>query len=176
MKYFLSILVVGISLSASGQEEEKTTRHRVTFGIGHTIVGQGVDDQGRNSWLSLPMWVFDYDYSLSRKWSIGIHSDVLTESFKVEGFSFGEEHTEIERTFPVAALAACSFKPVSHAVYSIGFGGEFSPSGNYFMTRLGFEYGIEIPGDWELAPAVTYDLKWNAYDSFSISFAIGKKF
>jgi hypothetical protein len=177
MKYFLSMLILGMSLSADGQEDvEKTTRHRVSLGIGHTIVGQGLDDKGKNSWLSLPMWVIDYDYSLSRKWSIGVHTDFLTESFKVEGFFFGEETTEIERTYPISVLAAFSFKPGSNAMYSIGLGREFSESGNYYMTRIGFEYGIELPGDWELAPGVTYDLKWSAYDSFSIALAVGKKF
>jgi hypothetical protein len=176
MKLLLAVLFLGISNGALAQEDERPTRHRVSFGIGHTVVGQGVDEHGNNSWLSLPMWVIDYDYSLSRRWSIGLHTDILTESFKVEGFIFKEQTAEIERTFPVAVLAAFSFKPGSHALYSIGFGGEFSHSGSYYMTRLGFEYGIEIPGDWELAPSVTYDLKWSAYDSFSIALAVGKKF
>lgn len=175
MRRLIVVLVLGVSISAAGQEE-KFLRHRVSFGIGHTIVGQGVDDNGNNSWLSLPMWVIDYDYSLSRKWSIGLHTDFLTESFKVEGFIFKEQTAEIERDHPISALAALSFKPGSNALYSIGMGAEYSHSGSYYMTRLGFEYGIEIPGDWELAPSVTYDLKWNAYDSFSIALAVGKKF
>lgn len=176
MKPLLVVLVLGISFSAAGQEKEKATRHRVTLGIGHTVVGHGVNDTGQITWLSLPMWVIDYDYSLGRKWSIGLHTDFLTESFKVEGFFFKEETTEIERTHPISALAALSFKPGAHAMYSIGFGREISESGSYYMTRLGFEYGIELPGDWELAPSVTYDLKWSAYDSFSIALAVGKKF
>lgn len=175
MKY-IAVLLIALSLTASAQEEETKKRHRVSLAIGHSLVGQGVDDNGNNSWLSLPMWMLDYDYSLSRKWSIGLHTDVITESFKVEGFILNKEIEEIERAHPISALAALSFKPGSHVVYIIGFGGEFSKSGNYFMTRLGFEYGIELPGDWELAPGITYDLKWDAYDSFSIGLGVGKKF
>lgn len=158
------------------QEEGPSPRNRVTLGIGHTIVGKGKDANGNQSWLTLPMWVIDYDYSLSKKWFLGVHTDVILESFEVQGFTFGEESTTIERKRPVAALGAVSFKPGKHALYTIGLGGEFSPSGDYFMTRFGFEYGFELPGNWELAPSLTYDMKWNYYDSYSISLAVGKKF
>ena len=173
----LTFLLVMLPLLASAQEEgESSRRSRLTLGIGHTIVGQGVDDKGSRSWRALPMWVIDYDYSLSSRWSIGIHSDLIMERFKVEGYFLEPENTAIERHYPVAGLAAASFKPGRHSIYSIGMGGEFSDTGNYYMTRLGFEYGFELPGDWELAPSLTYDIKWKAYDSFSISLAVGKKF
>lgn len=161
---------------SEAQEETMSPRSRVTVGLGHTLVGKGKDVNGKQSWLTLPMWVIDYDYSLSEKWMLGVHTDILLESFEVDGFIMGEETKTIEREHPIAVLGATSFRPGKHALYSLGLGGEFSPTGNYVMTRFGFEYGFELPGEWELAPAVTYDLKWNAYDSFSISLAVGKKF
>jgi len=166
------------ALPSVAQEEgggEQSKYNRITFGLGQTLIGQGFDDQGNRSWRVLPTWVLDYDRELSSRWSLGVHTDVILESFEVHGFFGGEESEVIERKHPVAILLAPSFKPGKHAVYSIGLGSEISQI-SYFMTRLGFEYGFELPGDWELAPSATYDIKWNAYDSFSISLAVGKKF
>jgi hypothetical protein len=175
----LSVMLFMVSLQVFSQEateEGPWKRSRVTLAIGHMMMGQGLDDNGKKTWLTVPVWMIDYDYSLSRKWGIGLHNDIITESFKVDGFSFGEEEATIERQRPIASLAVVSFKPGKHATYILGNGGEFSPSGNYFVTQMGLEYAIELPGDWELSPAITYDLKWYAYDSFSISLGIGKKF
>ena len=104
-------------------EDDGVAKKRSLFmiAIGHTVVGQGINDQGKRSWLSLPSWMIDYDYSLS-------------------------------------------------------VGGEFSTIGNYFVTLLGFEYEFELPGEWKLAPTITYDIKWNAYDSFNVGLGIGKRF
>ncbi|MBL7847515.1 MAG: hypothetical protein JNL40_08615 [Cyclobacteriaceae bacterium] len=173
---FFCLILLCFPFLSEAQEETTSPRSRVTVGLGHTLVGKGKDVNGKQSWLALPMWVIDYDYSLSNKWMLGVHSDILLETFEVDGFFLGEETNTIERKHPVAALGAVSFRPGQHAVYSLGMGGEFSSSGNYLMTRVGFEYGFELPGEWELAPALTYDIKWKAYDSFSISLAVGKKF
>ena len=170
------LLLAHTSFGQNEPESAEKKRSRVMIAIGHTIVGQGINDQGKRSWLSLPSWMIDYDYSLSKKWTIGLHNDLITESFKVEGYFLHEETTEIERSFPVASVVATTFKPGKHAVYSLGVGGEFSSTGNYFMTRLGFEYEFELPGEWELAPTITYDIKWNAYDSFNVGLGIGKRF
>ena len=180
MSRFISLaFIVTVVVPGFSQEKDLESawkRNRVLVAIGHMGVGQGIDVDGNRSWLSIPVWMIDYDYSLTRKWTLGVHNDIITESFKVEGFFLGEETETIEREKPIATLLVVSYKPGEHAVYSIGNGGEFSSSGNYFLTQVGFEYGFELPGEWELSPALAYDLKWNAYDSFSISLGVGKKF
>lgn len=173
MKFRVVLLLLACSFAAFGQEEATSKRSRIMLGMGHMHVSQGVDASGDRQFLILPMWVLDYDYSLSKKWAIGLHNDFTTENFKVEGHG---GTSEIERNRPIASMVSLSFKPGKHAVYTIGAGGEFSPSGNYTMFRLGIEYGFEIGDDWELAPGIVGDWKVNAYDSFSIALAVGKRF
>lgn len=169
----LVFLATLATATAMAQDEALVKRSRIMVGIGHMHVSQGLDATGDRRFLSLPMWVIDYDYSITPQWAIGLHNDFTTENFKVEGH---KGTTEIERSRPVASMLSVSYKPGKHAVYNVGTGGEFSTSGNYFMFRLGFEYGFEIGEDWELAPGVVYDVKVNAYDSFSIALAVGRRF
>ena len=173
MKSALSTIAFLFVFHMAACQEPPTKRSRVALGIGHMHVSNGLNDSGQREWTILPMWVLDYDYSMNNRWTIGIHNDLVTETFKVEGH---DGSPEIERSRPFSSLLGIGFKPGSHAVYSMGFGWEFSHTGNFFMTRLGFEYAIEIPGEWELTPGLTYDRKWNAYDSFSIALGVGRKF
>lgn len=173
MRVKILLLLLGISIAALGQEETYPKRSRIMVGIGHMHVSQGVDANGERQFLILPMWVLDYDYSLGKKWAIGLHNDFTLENFKVEGHGGS---SEIDRDRPVASMLSLTHKPGKHAVYTIGAGGEFSSSGNYTMFRLGIEYGFEIGGDWELAPGIVGDWKVNAYDSFSVALAVGKRF
>lgn len=159
-------------------QEEPLKRNQITFSIGHTGVGQGVDAQGNKLWVNLPIWSLNYDYSLSRKWSVGWHNDIVTETFKAEGFMLGEEEvtTAVERHYPVSSLAMVSFQPRKYAVFSVGQGGSFSSTGNYWLTRLEFDLRFRISDKWDLVPGVAYDMVWNAYDSFSIALAVTRKF
>lgn len=176
----LFVILLLVQTRAFGQEEksepEPVRKNRITLSIGHMNLAQGVDVNGNKSWLSVPVWMLDYDRSISKKWTIGLHTDFITESFKVEGFFYSDEKAPIERSMPVSSVVSFSYKPGKHTVFSVGNGGEFSKEANFFVTQFGFEYGIELPGEWELAPSLTYDMKWTAYDSFSIALGVGKKF
>lgn len=170
-----SILMPKAVFAQSEKTEETFKRHNVMVAIGHMLVGQGVNEDGSRSALSVPVWMIDYDFSLSRKWTLGVHTDLITENYKVEGYFFEPETKVIEREHPKAIALAGGFKPGKRSVFTFGAGGEFSKGANYFLTVVGWEYAIELPGEWELSPSVTYDLKWSAYDSFSLALGVRKK-
>ena len=156
----------------SAKEESFTSRHSIGISINHANVFSGRDEQGHKKKLSLAAWAFDYNYHLSPKWAIGLHTDIIIESFAVKK-SDGET---IERSYPIAPALMGIFKPTRHWSFLAGAGEEFSKEENLFLTRLGIEYSTEIRKGWELFGTLSYDIKWNAYDTWVLGLGISKAF
>lgn len=163
--------------SSFGQEpkklEEKFSPHSsIGLVLGHAQVFNGRDAEGKRIVLSLPSWGIDYNYYVSPKLAIGLHTDIITETFVVDGH--GSE--ELERSTPIAPAIMGIYKPCKHWSFLLGAGEEFAKEGNYFLNRLGLEYGAEIHNAWEVTGSLGYDIKWNVYDSWLIGIGISKSF
>ncbi len=183
MKKITLIVFLAISIGAFAQEKEKENEHeagassehsmkgahRLTLGLGHTHVSEGVKD-GKKEWITLPSWSLNYDYWLSSKWAVGLQSDVILETFVIENGD-GEE---FERSKPISLVPVAIFKPGKHFSFLLGVGGEFAKEQNFTLTRLGIEYGWELPKNWELGAALVWDNKWNYYNSWGLAFTISK--
>jgi len=154
-------------------EETFEPHHSVSLLLGHSHTGQG-NEEGNKKWLILPSWALDYNYLFSKKWRLGLHNDMILETFTVKDHETDNE--VVERTRPIASVAVISFRPGKHFTFELGAGGEFAKEGNYFLNRIGVEYAMELPHTWELISNITYDLKWQAYNSFAISVGISKAF
>lgn len=153
--------------------EEKFTPHSsIGIVLGHAHVFDGRDEAGKKKVLALPSWGIDYNYYFNPKWAIGLHTDIILESFKVGG----EKGEEIERSTPVAPAIMGIYKPSEHWSLLLGVGEEFAKEGNYFLNRLGVEYAAEIHNGWEVAGSIGYELKWKAYDSWVLGIGISKAF
>ena len=172
------VALVFIMITASAQEVEKkeTTEevlkgtHRLSLVLGHSHLSTGIQENGKKGWKAIPSWGLDYDYWLSNHWAIGLQTDMMVETFEVED----EDNTVIERTRPIALVAAAIFKPKEHVAFTAGMGGEFASEGNYALTRLGIESGWEIKNNWEFGISLLYDIKWNAYNTLVFGFGISK--
>ena len=57
-----------------------------------------------------------------------------------------------------------------------GIGVEIEERENLFVLRAGVEYEIEMKDHWDVAPAVFYDNRLRAYDTFTLGIGIGKRF
>ena len=153
--------------------EEKFSPHSsIGIVLGHAQVFNGRDAEGNKIVLSLPSWGIDYNYYFSPKWAIGLHTDIITETFVVSG----QDGEELERSTPVAPAIMGIFKPCKHWSFLLGAGEEFAKEGNYFLNRLGLEYGAEISNGWEVSGSLGYDIKWNAYDTWILGIGISKSF
>jgi hypothetical protein len=175
MKMLLLFLL--FSTAAYGQDEGHTEesnerKHSISALLSHTYVSAAFLE-GRKSWRALPSIVLDYNYTLSHHWKVGWHNDLILENFVVERFGEG---SEIERNKPLASTIVAGFKPGKHFTYEIGFGGEFEKEKSFFLTRVGFEYSLEIKENLEFVSNFIYDIKWNAYDSFAIGVGLSKSF
>jgi hypothetical protein len=161
----------------TNEEEAFTPHHKLGIILGHAQVFQGRDDNGKRQALSLASWGIDYDYQFSRKWSVGLHTDIITEKFKVETNSLtGGQGEIIERSYPIAPALMVGYKLNRHWVLQLGAGAEFASEGDFFLNRIGIEYGAEIRNGWELSGALSYDIKWKAYDTWILGIGISKKF
>lgn len=172
-KHFLIVVLFFIN-NAFAQEQENENfkpHHSLGFVVGHTNVSQGVEN-GDRKWLTLPSFALDYNYVFSPKWSIGLHNDLIIESFKIET----SDSEILERSSPFATAIVGGYKPSKHFTFQAGFGCEFAKEENFVLTRLGVEYGLEIHHGWEFIANVVYDIKWNAYDSYAIGMGISKSF
>lgn len=159
------------------EEEEFPLRHQLGIAINHTHVFEGRDDEGNKKVLALPSWAFDYSYHINKKWAIGLHTDIIIEKFKVEKNLEGAKNKEtIERSNPIAPAIMGIYKLKDHWSFLLGMGGEFEKEENFLLTRLGTEYGYELPKGWEFFLTFSYDVKWNAYDSYGLGLGISKSF
>lgn len=180
---FIFILCISILLPHKNMAQEKEEKeifrphHQIGISINHVHVFEGIDDDGNKEALALPAWGIDYTYHLSQKWAVGLHTDFIIEKFKVEkNLSNGEENETVERSYPVAPALVGIYKLNEHWSFLLGMGGEFAKEENYLLTRAGTEYGYELPKGWEVFGTFSYDLKWNAYDSWGIGLGIAKNF
>jgi hypothetical protein len=162
-----------ICFSQEEPEENPEKRHSVLLLLGHTQIAEGIREEGKKVLLSVPSWGLDYNYELTEKWAIGLHSDIILENFLVENIA---DESVIERSHPIASSFVASFKPGKNFSFLSGFGGEFAKEGSLFLIRLGVEYGVDISEEWEFVANIINDLKPSAYNSFGIGVGIARKF
>jgi hypothetical protein len=159
--------------SQEEHEENPEKKHAILFFLGHAHITEGVRTDGKRVVLSVPAWGLDYNYELTEKWAIGLHSDIILENFLVENLS---DENVIERSHPIASAFVASYKPGKHFSFLSGFGGEYDKEESFFLIRLGVEYGVDISEDWEFVANIINDLKPSAYNSIGIGVGIARKF
>jgi hypothetical protein len=166
------LLVAG---SAFAQEEHAAPEggpHELALFIGHTHVSQGIGVSGDRQWLALPSWSIDYTYRINARWSFGVHTDLILETYRVKEHLHAGEQQILERSFPIAPALMFSYALDHNWSVLAGPGREFAPEGDLFLLRLGGEYAHSLGGKWELAGNLAYDLRVNAYDSWSLGLGL----
>lgn len=151
-------------------------RHSLGLNIGHEHSFSGIDEDGHREVAVLPYWGLDYNFQFARRFAIGLHTDFVTESFKVEKTLGTGENEVVERSFPIAPAVMGFYKPTEHWSFGLGMGGEFEKEENYLLNRVAVEYGVAIRNGWEVFGAAQYDIRWNAYDTWTIGLGISKTF
>jgi hypothetical protein len=177
--WFSVALFIIVTINAVAQEvvrkdvkENKDIKgtHRISVLIGHSHLSHGIMENKKRGWTVIPSWGCDYDYWINNHWALGLQSDLMIESFKVED----HESEVIERTMPFASVASVIFKPKEHLGFIFAMGGEFAKEETFFMTRLGIESGWEMRSNWEFVTSLAYDIKWNGYDTWAVSVGVSK--
>lgn len=179
-KLFFLLFCMILSTTVFGQgkkqehalEEGKLNHHQLSLMLSHSYISEGYFLSSRK-WIAAPSFGIDYNYWLKKNWAIGIHTDLIKENFALEDIS-GDKI--IERSTPFALVPALTYKPGEHGAFVLGMGGEFAKEGSFALTRVGYEYGWELPQKYELAFSLSYDLKWNAYNTWTFGMVVSKFF
>ncbi len=176
------ILILGLFIfHMKGQEHEikesssihDFRHHQIGLMLGHTHISQGVQN-GDKKWEVLPSIVLNYNYWFNEKWGLGIHTDIVVETYEVEKHLKSGSDEILERAYPVAPAVMGMYKPKKHFSYLVGVGGEFANTENLFLVRGEVAYGIHILKEIELETSISYDLRFNAYDSWGLAIGISK--
>jgi hypothetical protein len=114
----------------------------------------------------------DLEYWFNPTWGIGSHNDLELISFEVER----EGGTTFERETPVLLTLDALWKAWKGLVVLAGPGIELEKEENLFVLRAGLEYELELGSHWDVAPTIFYDIRLDAYDTFSVGLGIGKRF
>ena len=171
------LLLFVVFVNAQEKEHEKSEehsekKHSIAVLVSHTQIAEGIKGEGKK-WISVPSWGIDYNYEINERWAVGLHNDIIVESFIVEH----SDGTELERSSPIATAVVGMFKPIKNFSLLLGAGGEFSKEENLFLIKAGIEYGHRILQDnWEIIASLTNDLKIDAYNSWNIGFGIARRF
>ncbi len=175
LKIFIILTVFVFSNGLFAQETDHQNEHNHTYNyhkltgmLGYAFIDNSFSNQS-NDILIVPAIGLNYDYIFKSGWGLGVHSDMLLQQFKAE--SHGNK-TEIIRENPIALLGLLLFKPNHSWTLSVGYGTEFEKHENLQLLRVGLEYGMELPKNWELGFSLEFDYKPNAYNSllFGINF------
>jgi len=139
--------------------------------LGHAMTPEGVNVDGKKTFLFLPSWGLDYDYLINEKWSVGLHTDLIIENFVYE------DPDEIirERSTPLALVVSGGYKIGEHFTALIGAGAEIAKEENLSVIRLGADYGWEI-GVWEVTLNYMIDFKLDAYNTGVLGVGLARYF
>lgn len=172
------ILILLFSLSASlifGQEsesnsEEKEEKHRITFMPSHTYLKVNKGDS--NKWTSLASFGLNYDYWIKENMAIGLHTDLINESFIVNRI---DDEESLKRNRPLSLIGVFLYKFDNGITPLAGIGMETDDKEQFGLLHLGMEYGVEFGKGWEFGANATFDVKIDVYDSFAFGLSISKR-
>lgn len=155
----------------AGARVREHHKHSFSALLSHTHILNGVENGGIRG-LNRPSLMLAYNYSLSERWAVGLHGDIITETFEVEarGAEGGEEL--LERKYPVSLVGAASYKVIDHLAVQVGGGFETDGSETFGLVRFGLEPFWRVSSRIELLLNLNYDIKIDAYDNWTLGFGI----
>ena len=181
--FILLVILLPIGSTARGQHDgEKEAihpgkrvrehhKHSLSVLLSHTHILNGLENGGIRG-INRPSWMLAYNYSLSERWALGIHGDIILETFEVEAPGLESETELLERKYPVSLVGAASYKVIDHLAVQLGGGFETDGSETFGLVRFGVEPFMRISGRIELLLNLNYDIKIDAYDNWTLGFGI----
>lgn len=161
-------------MMAQEVDDENSPHHKITIVMGNTHLPSGIENGNKKN-LIISSWGLDYDYWLSKKWGIGLHSDILLQNFRVESFTSVDEIEVIKRNFPISFAIVGSFKVNKHLSLMFGPGIETSEGEkSFWFLKAGIEYGWELPNNFELGLSIIDDYRFDAYNSWTFGLSVSK--
>ncbi len=154
-----------------GERVREHHKHSLSVLLSHTHILNGVENGGIRG-INRPSWMLAYNYSLSERWALGVHGDIITETFEVERDGSEGEAAFLERKYPISLVGAASYKIIDHLAVQVGGGFETDGSETFGLIRFGVEPFMRISKRIELLLNLNYDIKIDAYDNWTLGFGV----
>ena len=174
MKYFIHISLALLSSNLFSQDhnqENYMKTHQNGFHLSvaflHTYIPESTVS-GKEV-LTLPTLGFDIDYYFNSRFGLGLHNDLELLTFEI----IGEEGIEIEREFPLVLTLDLLYQVDEKFVLFAGPGIEIERAQNFELFRLGVEYLAKYRDKYTFAPMLSYDFRYQAYNTYSLGIALG---
>lgn len=155
------------------EELKEFKHHQIGMLLGHTHMKAGFEDASSDR-LTVPSVSLFYNYRFNERWSLGLHTDFVTEQFVAQ--SLDGEGEAVERERPIAPALMFGYKPSKHFTFLLGGGVDIDKEETLGLIRLDAEYGLEIMNEWEFVATLGYDIRIDAFDSFQLGVGIAKGF
>jgi hypothetical protein len=169
----LTSQIYGQTHSGTEIHEHEFKNFRLAVNLGHGYIPSATTAD--NKFVVLPVWGLDFQYWFNHNWGIALKNDVEIANYFIEVTSNNSEN--IERNNPVIISLPLLFSPWNnHLTFLIGPGVEFDSGHNFSVFRFGVSYEFELPGHWDFAPELVYDLKDGHINALTIAIGIGKRF
>ncbi len=154
----------------SERELEPLKHHRLAAFVGAAHVPSGeTKEEGNAVWV--PTLGLDYEYWFSHKFAVGLYNDVELGEYIINT----EEREDLNRHYAFITAAVGVWEPVRRLAFYAGPGIEIEDHENFFVIKVGTEYGFPLPNWWDLAVSLTYDWK-DVYGAWSLGVSAGKRF
>lgn len=173
----LSVIGVGHYNAQETANPEVSSKGKLGISavMGHAFIKHNVDTE-KNKLSSAAALGVNVNYWIADKFAIGVHSDLIFESFVIEEKNGEEDNNFVEREYPLSVNAVATYKPIHALGLLAGVGEEFSKEKNLEMFLVGLEYMVELPHDWELGLSASYEVKNQAYDTLVFGLGVTRLF
>ncbi len=149
-----------------------TDSSEVRFRIALASLNSYVPTVQESERMLIPAWGLEFEYFIDHQWAIAGNFELELLNYIVET---GEEEA-ISRDYPFIASLLLIHEFNNRLVLSAGYGKEFEPRKNFDLLTFTASYKVPLSQNWDLSPGITYNSRFNAYDSWSLGLAIGKSF
>lgn len=162
--------------ATESDEESEEGRHELNLSLGHVHVPSGQVNTGRTEWLTVAGWGLNYNYWLSSRFAVGVHTDLTIESLVVVVDRDDRENGTIRRSRPLAPALMLSWKPAKAWTVSAGAGREFDPEGDLNLVRVGAEFGRPLSKRWEGTAGAAIDIRPSAHGTLTVTLGLSRRF
>ena len=165
--YFVGLLLLAsIQLQGQSQEPEHHQEHafRISMLIGHGMVPE-TEEAGL---YFVPTWIMDLDFHLSPNWSIGLHSDLELENYKVRR----SETEVIEIRTPWVSSLDLFYRFHPNMAFGIGPGITRENQAYRWLFRAGWEGEIPINSNWEAVATIFFDHRIDGHKVWTLGIGV----
>lgn len=160
---FFSIPIRSLNAQTTEGEAGKV---RIAIANMHSYVP---DIQSRET-LVIPAWGLEAEYFIFKKWALASHFELEMLTYFVEG----KEREVVERDYPmIISLLVLRELPKS-IVFGLGYGREYDKNRDFDLINFNASRQIPLGNHWDFSPGITYNHRFNAFNSWSINLAFGR--